>query len=97
MFRRALLSLAFILANFRLADALTNKQRNQKHKLIEAYDFSPYIGTTGKLDGTTLVGPEIVEWMGFVGIDSSVLDLTLIEETVAAIDWTNTWIDYTSI
>jgi hypothetical protein len=35
--------------------------------------------------------------MGFVGIDSSVLDLTLIEETVAAIDWTNTWIDYTSI
>lgn len=97
MYRRALLCLAMLLANFRLTDALTNRQRNLKRAEIEAYDFSPYLGSTGKLDGTTLVGPEIVEWMGFVGVSKSLLDLTVIETAVMAVDWTTTWIDYTSV
>jgi hypothetical protein len=83
-------------ANFSVTDAMTTRQRNQKLNQIAEYDFTPYIGQYDRLDGTTLVGPELVEWLGMTGVSSSTLDLTFIEEQINMVVWSDVWIDATS-
>ena len=60
MIRKVLLSLAMLIANYSLVNALSTRQRNKKMAEIEAFDFSPYLDSTGRLDPSTVNGDLMV-------------------------------------
>lgn len=49
-----------LIANYSLVNALSTRQRNKKMAEIEAFDFSPYLDSTGRLDPSTVNGDLMV-------------------------------------